>query len=98
MQELPAIAAVFLGMMPTAEFSNHGPENDKGFTIENQSQHMFVQVRAKGKSYDCRVTPADAFYVSALIMRVLHRAMPQAGSVADIAALLRSSYVRLHQQ
>lgn len=70
--ELPVVAGVLLGRIAKCEYGNHGPENDKGFSLENQDGKIFARVFAKGKS-PCAVPigPEDAYRVTALVVRQL---------------------------
>ncbi|SFC91154.1 Whirly transcription factor [Thiohalospira halophila DSM 15071] len=69
--ELPAVAAVLLGYSDKVEFASHGPQANKGFSVERQDQGFFVRVFQGGNSI--RAVPmsaTDAFQV-ALIRRQL---------------------------
>lgn len=88
-QELPVVAAVFLGLISKAEYSSHGPAKDKGFSIEDQGDKIFVQVRAKDqKVKSVPITPEDAFYVAQLFIRQLRLAAPWMNGM-DILSCLR---------
>ncbi|MEQ9419062.1 MAG: hypothetical protein RJQ08_16145 [Salinisphaeraceae bacterium] len=96
--ELLSVAAVFLGIIPGCDFSNHGPNNDKGFRIENQQGRVFVQVRAPSRSIAVPVGPADAFYVASLVATQIRRARPGLASISDVAGMLKMVYARLQTQ
>ncbi|MEE4377187.1 MAG: hypothetical protein V2J55_06690 [Candidatus Competibacteraceae bacterium] len=76
-QELPMVAAVLLGFRPKCEFTNHGDQNNKGFSIEDQGQHVFIRVFAKDQPVRAvPVTPEDAFRITTLLLRQLQSACP----------------------
>lgn len=87
--ELPVVAGVLLGRIAKCEYGNHGPENDKGFSLENQDGKIFARVFAKGKS-PCAVPigPEDAYRVTALVVRQLRENAPwlEAGDVIRLVA------------
>ena len=87
--ELPVVAGVLLGRIAKCEYGNHGPENDKGFSLENQDGKIFARVFAKGKS-PCAVPigPEDAYRVTALVVRQLRENTPwlEAGDVIRLVA------------
>jgi hypothetical protein len=43
--EMPIVIAVLFGLLPSAEFKNHGPEN-KWFSIENQGKNFYMKMGA----------------------------------------------------
>jgi hypothetical protein len=76
-RELPVVAAVLLGLVPACEFKNHGPANDKGFSMECQGDKVFVRVFAKGHGVrSVPIDAPDAFRVLALVLRQLRRQSP----------------------
>ncbi len=89
-QELPVVAAVFLGILPKCEFKNHGEGKDKGFSIENQGKAFFIRVFAKGKNFPVPVDPIDAFYIASLVLHQLRAAMPVPMEMNDLILLIRS--------
>lgn len=48
--ELPLFIAVLYGFAPSLKFDNHGPANNKGFSIEFQNDKFFVNMFEKGKT------------------------------------------------
>ena len=94
--ELPVVAGVLLGRIAKCEYGNHGPANDKGFSLENQDGRIFARVFAKGKS-PCAVPigPEDAYRVAALVVRQLRENAPWMEAcdvirlVAEVVARLR---------
>lgn len=100
--EMPAVACVFFGLLGECEFSNHGPQNNKGFKIANQQSdnankdhRIFVQVRTQGASHAVPISPADAYSVGALILRQLRKEHPQIASMQDAINMLKHTYLRL---
>jgi len=76
-QELPVAAAVLLGFRPKCKFTNHGDQNNKGFSIEDQGQHVFIRVFAKDQPVRAvPVTPEDVFRITTLLLRQLQSAYP----------------------
>jgi len=75
--ELPATLCVLVGYGPRAEFKNHGPANDKGFSIEHQGDKFFVRVWAKDQGVKAvPLSREDAFHVAGLFLRQLCLAAP----------------------
>ncbi len=76
-RELPVVAAVMLGLVPKCEFKNHGPNNDKGFSMECQIDKVFVKVFAKDQALRAvPVDAADAWRVGTVLLRQLRRQCP----------------------
>lgn len=86
--ELPIVTSVFLGFSAHCKFSNHGKENNKGFSIENQGAHFFVKVFQPGSLKAVRVTPPDVFHVVTFCLRQLRKSKPWM-SCTDIINTLR---------
>lgn len=40
--ELPQLLCVFLGLLPSCEFRNHGPQHNKSMKLENQGKHLYL--------------------------------------------------------
>ena len=90
--ELPAVLAVFLGIIPNVEFKNHGTDNNKGFAFENQGDKIFGKVFSKEGVRALLITPEDCFYISMLLGRQMQKNFP-GSTMADIVAMLRSTMV-----
>lgn len=90
--ELPTVAAVLLGILPGCEFGNHGPENNKGFSIERQQGgKVYVKVFAKGLGVrGVPIMPQDLYYVASLFMRQLKKATPWLDD-SGVLALLKAT-------
>lgn len=89
--ELPAVLAVLIGGVHKVEFRNHGPDNDKGYSVEHQGDKFFVRVWAKDRGVRAVPVPLeDAFYVTELILRQLHRGAPwmTAGDILQAGRLV----------
>lgn len=68
--EVPEVLAVLLGHSMFCEFKNHGPSNNKGFSMERQGEKVYVKMFEKGKPLiGVPVHPQDLFYVFSLIMK-----------------------------
>lgn len=75
--ELLHFTAVLFGFLSKAEGKNHGEDNSKGFSIEDQGDKLFVRVFTKGHNIKAvPMFPEDAFYVAGLFMRQLKLNMP----------------------
>lgn len=74
--ELPQVLAVLIGASQQCEFKNHGPENNKGFSIENQGDKFFVRVFGPG---EVRAVPMPfelAYAVTELVVRQMQMGTP----------------------
>ena len=95
-RELPAVASVLSGLIPKCEFTNHGPGKNKGYSIEAQGGAFFVRVFQSGNNKVMHAVPMpaeDSFYVNAMVLRQLSRAVPNVdGSL--VGAALRA-YARI---
>ena len=95
-RELPEVAAVLLGALKGCEFRHHGPRKNKGFSIENQGGKFFVRVFRTGDERELHGVPVpfeDAFYIAALVLRQLGRAVRGADAATIVTAL--RAYARL---
>lgn len=75
--ELPVVAAVLVGARAKCEFKNHGPENNKGFSMERQGEKVFIKVF--GSNVPVKAVPVEApdvFYVTTLVIRQLRKNAP----------------------
>lgn len=98
--ELPCVAAVFLGILPKTEGKNHGvgDQQGKGFEIEHQGNKLFVKVFAPQKP-PCAVpvSPEDAFTVASLLVRQIRKGKPWL-SGNDIITMLRAIIGRMKSE
>ena len=86
--ELPVAACVLLGFIPGCEYKNHGAGSDKGFSLENQGQKVFVKVWAKDQGV--RAVPVEApdiYRVTALLIGRLRSATPWMSAESIIQTL-----------
>lgn len=89
--ELPVAACVLLGWIPRCEYRNHGPDNDKGFSLENQTGRVFVRVFAKGLGLRAvPIEPPDIYRVTTLFLRQLRENSPWLSGM-DIMHALRAT-------
>lgn len=93
--EMPAVTALFHGLLPAIKFGNHGPENNKSFEMANQQGKIFVKVIAPGVMIPVPIAPADASYVASLLLRQLLKAQPHLRDPSGVIQWLRHTYVRL---
>jgi hypothetical protein len=72
-QELPVVTAVLAGILPGGEFNNHGPDNNKGFSLQQQPDRgvLFCRVFTKGRVIAVPIGAQDAYYVTTLALRQL---------------------------
>jgi len=70
---LPVAAAVLLGYKKQCEFKNHGKENNKGLSLEDQSDKVFYRVFTKGAMHAVPVSEGDRFHVTALFLRQIRQ-------------------------
>jgi len=89
-QELPATLAVMLGFNRSVEFKNHGTENNKGFSFEDQGDKVFGKVFSPDGVRALPITPEDKFYIAMIMARQLAKNY-QGNSVTDIINILRST-------
>lgn len=98
--ELPCVAAVFLGILQRTEGRNHGvgDQQGKGFEIEHQGNKLFVKVFAPQRP-PCAVpiSPEDAFTVASLLVRQIRKGKPWL-SGNDIMTMLRAIIGRMKSQ
>lgn len=87
-QELPMVAAVFLGMIPQVEYRNHGPQNNKGFFLHDQGGNLFARVFGAEGTKAIQISPEDAFEVSNLLLAQVIKNRPGLSSV-DLMVSLR---------
>lgn len=94
-QELPVVAAVMLGVIPSCEFKSHGIEKNKGFSLEKQAGgKVFVTVFAANEKV--RAVPIeshDVFYVVSLLMRQIQKSCPWLDS-ASVLQLIRATQAK----
>lgn len=90
--ELPVVASVLLGARQSCEFKSHGPEKNKGFSMERQSGgKVFVKVFEKGQQVKAvPVEAADVFYVASLFLLQIRRNSPWLDA-ASTMALVRAT-------
>jgi len=96
-RELPVVAATLLGILPQCQFSAHGPNNDKGFAIEWQTERSsyFVKIwQGKGNLRAVPMPVEDAFYVAQIVLRAIQQASPARLDTAGVIATLRALYGR----
>src|SRR5574337_900182 len=93
--EVGAVLAVFRRWSKAVEFSSHGAQNDKSFSIEFQGQHFFAKVSArKASSHPVRavkIMPADATAVSILFLTQLAESYPNI-PLNELLATVRATH------
>lgn len=74
--ELPMLLGVLLGLLSKVEGAAHGPQRDKGFTIENQSSHLFISIRQKNRgNVSVKMAFTDCFWISAVLQSLLCKSL-----------------------
>lgn len=96
--ELPEVAAVLFGFQQKCEFKNHGPDNNKGFSIERQQGQFFVRVFTKGANVAVPMYAPDAYHVAVLVLRQLQALSPWMSGDAITASLRGTAAVHAHRQ
>jgi hypothetical protein len=84
--ELPVVAAVLIGARVKCEFKNHGPNNDKGFSMERQDGgKIFISVFAK--EHSAKAVPVfapDVMWVTAMVLKQVQKNCPDIDSMGVI--------------
>ncbi|QCT95497.1 hypothetical protein FEV13_00700 (plasmid) [Stutzerimonas degradans] len=91
--ELPVVAAVLLGARESCEFSAHGADKTKGFSMERQGNRIFTKVYEKNRG--ARAVPieaADAFYVATLFLLQIRKISPWLDASSTIALVRSTMY------
>ncbi len=95
--ELVKVTAALLGFTKQASGSHHGPARNKGFRVTNQEAHFFFEVSEGDKpKRGVPIGPADAHYVTNLLLRQLQNASPWM-SVSDVVTMIRCRAPMLNQ-
>lgn len=87
--ELPVIAAVLLGFLPSCEFGNHGPTN-KGFALVNQGKNFFFKIFEPGENkrmYVCPVPLVEANLMGTLALAQHTQNFPSLSSDSALTAI-----------
>ena len=95
-RELPEVAAVLMGALKRCEFKHHGPQKNKGFSIEHQGDKFFIRVFRTGDDHAVHGVPVpfeDAFYVTGLVLRQIGRTAR--GTDAEMITTALRAYARL---
>jgi hypothetical protein len=75
--ELPVVTAVLFGWLPRCEYKNHGEDNSKGFSLEDQGDKLFMRVFARGRQVKAvPIPPEDAFYLAQLFLGQMKKNAP----------------------
>ena len=75
--ELPVTTAVLFGWLPRCEYKNHGEDNSKGFSLEDQGDKLFMRVFARGRQVKAvPIPPEDAFYLAQLFLGQMKKNAP----------------------
>lgn len=73
-KELPFVLAVFMGWMPSVTFKAHGPQQDKGFSMQHQDGgKMFVRVWQGKRAMAVPLYAQDMYAVVALLLRQMSK-------------------------
>jgi len=94
--ELPAVAAVLLGLQTTCQFKYHGTHRNKGFSLTLEKSGMIAvrlfQSGPEGVMHVVPVTPGDAFFVGGVVLSQLRRSLPGVDGAALHLLLRRYSH------
>lgn len=93
--ELPVVAAVLLGARQSCEFSAHGVDKSKGFSMERQAGgKIFTKVFEKGQSVKAvPIEAADTFFVASLFLLQLRKISPWLDASSAIALVRTTMYM-----
>jgi hypothetical protein len=96
-EEMPAVIATLMGLMPSVRFGHHGAERDKFIEVRRQEGGLVIVTGEKALSYSVPVPTAGIYYVLDLFCRAM--AMNMQGeadkpgrSVSDVLMLVRSAH------
>lgn len=87
-EELPVLLAVMLGVLPQCEYKNHGPQNNKGFGVQDQGNQYYVRVFGPDGVRAVPMTPEDAFRVTAMLIKQMRKNY-EGLEAGDILTLVR---------
>ena len=90
-EELLNVVSVLLNLLPHCEYSAHGPEHDKGFSLTHQGNSIFCRVFAKNQKVRAvPISMEDAFRVAALGIRQIQQSTPWLDTTGLLALLRRT--------
>ena len=90
-EELLNIVSVLLDLLPHCEYSAHGAEHDKGFSLTHQENSIFCRVFAKNQGVRAVPIPMeDAFVIAGLGVRQIQQSMPWLDTTGLLALLRRT--------
>lgn len=93
--EVGAVLAVFRRWRKSIEFSAHGAQNDKSFSVEFQGQHFFAKLSARKvpehPARAVKILPTDATAVSILFLTQLAEAYPSI-PLNELLATVRATH------
>jgi hypothetical protein len=76
-EELVHVTGVIFGIITECEYSQHGPQHDKGFKFQHQGDKVFINVMSKSKkAHSVPMTASDTYYVGNLFLRQLQLIQP----------------------
>ncbi|CAM3744233.1 hypothetical protein [Polaromonas hydrogenivorans] len=88
-EEMPAVIATLMGLIPSVRFGHHGADRSKFVEVRRQEGGLVIVTGEKALSYSVPVPTATVYYVLDLFCR----AMAAPGrSVADVLMLVRSAH------
>lgn len=87
-EETPVLLAVMLGVLPQCEYKNHGQQNNKGFSVQDQGNQYFIRVFGPDGVRAVPMTPEDAFRVTAMLIKQMRKNY-EGLEASDILTLIR---------
>lgn len=76
-RELPGVLATFMQIQTKFDGKGHGAQNEKWFTIENQTGKVFLSVNTKGRTArSVPIGPGDCFGVVTLLIEQMLKNSP----------------------
>ncbi len=88
-RELPAYAAVLMGIQKSMMAEKHGPANDKSITIDDQGKHLFIKIRQGARTLGVQAQPDDVFALLSMVEEVMLRNTPSLDSQTIVANIKR---------
>ena len=90
-EEMPAVIATLMGLMPLVRFGRHGANHAKFIEIRHQEGGLVIVTGERALSYPVPVPSGTVYYVLDLFCRAMAINMP-GRSVADVLMLVKSTH------
>ncbi len=90
-EEMPAVIATLMGLIPSVRFGHHGADRSKFVELRRQENGLVLVTGERALSYAVPVPAGTACYVLDLFCRAMAMAAP-GRSVADVLMLVKSAH------